>query len=75
MKDEIRFCKFSSITWTHDEKGFFYQRFPTRIEHGAATEDKAGTETIEDTNAQLYYHKIGTPQCMHLPFHVRASAC
>jgi prolyl oligopeptidase len=25
LPDEIRFVKFSSITWTHDSKGFFYQ--------------------------------------------------
>lgn len=25
LPDEIRFVKFSNITWTHDSKGFFYQ--------------------------------------------------
>jgi hypothetical protein len=25
LPEEIRFVKFSSITWTHDSKGFFYQ--------------------------------------------------
>ena len=25
LPDEIRFVKFSSIAWTHDDKGFFYQ--------------------------------------------------
>ncbi|KAG8983145.1 hypothetical protein FRB94_005978, partial [Tulasnella sp. JGI-2019a] len=25
LDDIIRFCKFSSVTWTHDSKGFFYQ--------------------------------------------------
>ena len=29
LPDELRFVKFSSIAWTHDNKGFFYQvRFP-----------------------------------------------
>jgi prolyl oligopeptidase len=38
------------------------QRYPDREAHGLATEDKAGTETQGDTNAMLYYHKIGTSQ-------------
>lgn len=25
LPDEVRFVKFSSVTWTHDSKGFFYQ--------------------------------------------------
>jgi prolyl oligopeptidase len=25
LPEEIRFVKFSSVTWTHDSKGFFYQ--------------------------------------------------
>jgi len=62
LPEEIRFVKFSSITWTHDSKGFFYQRYPDRESHGFATEDKAGIETQGDTNAMLYYHKIGTSQ-------------
>ncbi|KAH0836753.1 prolyl oligopeptidase [Lanmaoa asiatica] len=62
LSDEIRFVKFSSISWTHDSKGFFYQRFPSRESHGLATEDKAGTETTGDKDAMLYYHRVGTPQ-------------
>ena len=25
LPEEIRFVKFSTIVWTHDSKGFFYQ--------------------------------------------------
>ncbi|OBZ71845.1 Prolyl endopeptidase [Grifola frondosa] len=62
LSEEIRFVKFSGITWTHDSKGFFYQRFPSRASHGSAAEDLAGTETESDKNALLYYHRVGTEQ-------------
>lgn len=62
LSDEIRFVKFSGIVWTHDSKGFFYQRFPDRESHGSASEDKAGTEIQGDRDAMLYYHRIGTQQ-------------
>lgn len=42
----------------------FSQRFADRQSHGSASEDKAGTETDSDKNALLYYHKLGTSQCM-----------
>lgn len=31
LADEIRFVKFSSITWSHDSKGFFYQVGPLML--------------------------------------------
>ncbi|KAI0722036.1 prolyl oligopeptidase [Cerioporus squamosus] len=62
LPEEIRYVKFSGITWTHDSKGFFYQRFPARDSHGSATDDLAGTETQSDKNAMLYYHRLGTQQ-------------
>ncbi|PIL36633.1 hypothetical protein GSI_00322 [Ganoderma sinense ZZ0214-1] len=62
LSEELRFVKFSGISWTHDSKGFFYQRFADRQSHGSASEDKAGTEIDSDKNAMLYYHKLGTPQ-------------
>ncbi|KAH9950170.1 prolyl oligopeptidase [Amylocystis lapponica] len=62
LPDEIRYVKFSSVTWTHDSKGFFYQRYPSRDFHGSAAEDIAGTETDSDLNAMVYYHRVGTTQ-------------
>lgn len=86
LPEEIRFAKFSSISWTHDNKGFFYQardaiqrrnalvlifnfqRYPSRVSHGNASSDGAGTETTSDVDAELYYHTVGTPQCERFRF-------
>ncbi|BGP47335.1 hypothetical protein JCM10450v2_003187 [Rhodotorula kratochvilovae] len=62
LDEVLRFVKFSGIGWSKDSKGFFYQRFPERQNHGADTDDKAGTETDKDVNAAVYYHRVGTPQ-------------
>ncbi|CAH7685060.1 prolyl endopeptidase [Phakopsora pachyrhizi] len=62
MDDVVRFIKFGFPTWLKDESGFFYQRYPEKIDHGDEKDDKAGTETQADLNAMLYFHKLGTPQ-------------
>ncbi|KAF8266710.1 prolyl oligopeptidase [Lactarius quietus] len=62
LSDELRFVKFSSIAWTHDSKGFFYQRFPDRSSHHPANSDQVTKVTGGDRDAQLRYHKIGTHQ-------------
>ncbi|EGG06431.1 prolyl endopeptidase [Melampsora larici-populina 98AG31] len=61
LDDVIRFVKFGSATWLHDESGFFYQRFPEKNQHGS-TEHKSGTDTGADLNAMVYFHKLGDPQ-------------
>lgn len=53
LPEELTRLKFSSITWTHDNKGFFY---------GAYKNKGDGTETTECTFQKLYYHRINTPQ-------------
>ncbi len=49
----IRWCKFSSIAWRHDNQGFFYNRLP-----------EPGTVPEEDQSnfSQVYWHTLGTPQ-------------
>ncbi|XP_043216013.1 prolyl endopeptidase-like isoform X5 [Amphibalanus amphitrite] len=47
--------KFSSIAWTHDNKGIFYGRF-----NQEGTTD--GSETTSNLNQKLYYHRLGTDQ-------------
>ncbi|CAG8581416.1 12861_t:CDS:10 [Dentiscutata erythropus] len=57
LGDVVEWVKFSSIEWTHDEAGFFYNRYPE-----PEKSDDKGTETDTNLNAMLYYHKLGTSQ-------------
>ncbi len=54
LGDDLRWIKFSSVSWTADSKGFYYSRFP---------EPKPG-ETFQslNVNMKLYYHRLGSPQ-------------
>jgi prolyl oligopeptidase len=54
LSDEIRWIKFGGVSWTHDNRGFFYSRFP---------EPKPG-EKYQGVplHQKLYYHRLGTPQ-------------
>ncbi|ORX94708.1 hypothetical protein K493DRAFT_337689 [Basidiobolus meristosporus CBS 931.73] len=58
LEDEVRWAKFTRITWAHDDSGFFYNRYPKP----SVGDDKAGTETGSNTDAMLYFHRIGTSQ-------------
>ncbi|XP_060075593.1 prolyl endopeptidase-like [Ylistrum balloti] len=56
LPDVLERVKFSSMAWTHDEKGLFYNRYPNQ-------EGKSdGTETTSNLNQKLYYHRLGTDQ-------------
>ncbi|MCI0612801.1 S9 family peptidase, partial [bacterium] len=54
LSDHLKWIKFSSVSWTTDNKGFYYSRY---------AEPKQGAE-LEQTNyfQKLYYHQVGTPQ-------------
>ncbi|KAF5372042.1 hypothetical protein D9615_008071 [Tricholomella constricta] len=56
LADVVEYVKFSSVKWSKDSKGFFYQRYPAR------EDAKDGIETGGDINAMVYYHRVGTPQ-------------
>lgn len=54
--------RFSSIAWTHDNAGFFYNRYKPPPAAAAAANGKLGTETDSNTDQLLCYHVLGTPQ-------------
>src|SRR5215208_2291145 len=54
LSDIVKWVKFSDISWTHDEKGFFYSRYD---------EPTSGNKmTSANRNHKLYYHRVGQPQ-------------
>jgi prolyl oligopeptidase len=54
LADTLKWVKFSNISWTHDNKGFFYSRYD---------EQKSGNKmTNVNRNQKLYYHRVGRPQ-------------
>eukprot|EP00879_Flechtneria_rotunda_P018448 GHRR01019352.1.p1 GENE.GHRR01019352.1~~GHRR01019352.1.p1 ORF type:complete len:520 (+),score=168.42 GHRR01019352.1:95-1654(+) len=55
--DMLEHVKFSSIAWTHDHMGFFYNRFPDPKKAA-----DLGTETDTNQNQLLCYHVVGQPQ-------------
>ncbi|BAY92504.1 peptidase, S9A family, beta-propeller domain protein [Tolypothrix sp. PCC 7601] len=54
LPDHLKWIKFSDVSWTNDNQGFFYSRY-----------DEPNNKTkLADTNyyQKLYYHRLGTPQ-------------
>ncbi|EDO30122.1 predicted protein [Nematostella vectensis] len=68
LPDSLERAKFTSMSWTHDNKGLFYNKYPTN-------NSKAdGTETDMNLDQKLYYHMLGTNQgedvlCCEFPEH------
>ncbi|KAM5565243.1 hypothetical protein ABKV19_019325 [Rosa sericea] len=58
-QETLSWVKFSGISWTHDNKGFFYSRYPAPKE---GEDIDAGTETNANLYHELYYHFVGTDQ-------------
>lgn len=54
LPDELTDVKFSDISWTLDNQGFFYSKYPKAID------DLKSTRT--DENHQLFYHYLRTDQ-------------
>ncbi len=54
LPDTVKWVKFSSLSWTHDNKGFFYSRYD---------EPTSGNKmTNTNRNHKLYYHRVGQLQ-------------
>ncbi|MCF4966338.1 prolyl oligopeptidase family serine peptidase [Nostoc sp. CMAA1605] len=53
LPDQIKWIKFSGVSWTKDHQGFFYSRY-----------DEPQDQKLADINYfhKLYYHRLGTPQ-------------
>ncbi|MDQ6870636.1 MAG: prolyl oligopeptidase family serine peptidase [Gemmatimonadota bacterium] len=54
LPDTLKWVKFSGISWTQDDKGFFYSRYD---------EPTSGNKmTNVNRNQKVYYHRVGRPQ-------------
>eukprot|EP00164_Ancoracysta_twista_P001386 GFYU01001808.1.p1 GENE.GFYU01001808.1~~GFYU01001808.1.p1 ORF type:complete len:731 (-),score=242.18 GFYU01001808.1:192-2330(-) len=64
LDDKLEWVKFSSMAWTHDDKGFYYARYPTpeSLKDSDDPEKQRGTETDAAKDQKVYYHRVGTPQ-------------
>ena len=54
VADEIKWMRFSDISWTKDSKGFFYSRYPEPPQ-GKVLEAALSGQAV-------YYHRVGTAQ-------------
>ncbi|HMO77047.1 MAG TPA: prolyl oligopeptidase family serine peptidase [Sphingopyxis sp.] len=61
VSDEIRWVKFSSLSWAKDGSGFYYSRFP-------APEEGAAFQSLNEHHA-VWFHRLGTPQSEDVLIH------
>ncbi|XP_003737257.1 prolyl endopeptidase [Galendromus occidentalis] len=66
LPEKLERFRYSSVSWTIDEKGFFYGQYPDWS--GKVT----GTEAKAVENQKLFYHRLSTPQsedvmCVEFP--------
>ncbi|TWT36947.1 Prolyl endopeptidase precursor [Posidoniimonas corsicana] len=54
LPDELKWVKFTSVTWDKPGEGFYYKRYPEPAE-GEEFQSAA-------LNPAIYYHKLGEPQ-------------
>ncbi len=61
--DEVKWVRFSDLSWTHDSRGFFYSRYPEPPAHKVLEAALSGHA--------IYYHRVGTPQSQDEPIYQR----
>ncbi|MBY8822297.1 prolyl oligopeptidase family serine peptidase [Sphingomonas colocasiae] len=54
LDDEVKWVKFSPLSWAADGSGFYYSRF--------AAPEPGQTYQSTNLNQKVYFHRIGTPQ-------------
>ncbi|MFV0477129.1 MAG: prolyl oligopeptidase family serine peptidase [Parahaliea sp.] len=54
LTDELKWIKFSGVSWAADESGFYYSRYPEP--------DAAEKFQSLNTNMSVWFHRLGTPQ-------------
>jgi prolyl oligopeptidase len=54
LPDEVRWMRFSDLSWTKDSKGFYYSRYPEPPKNKVLEAALSGHA--------IYYHRVGTPQ-------------
>jgi prolyl oligopeptidase len=59
--DVLSWVKFSGMSWTGDNKGFFYSKFDAPKDQDQTNMDnKAGKETEKLEYQKVFYHRVGT---------------
>jgi hypothetical protein len=53
LADRVEWVKFSGIAWTHDDRGFYYARFPAPEDAASKSEDKRGTSAASNLNQEV----------------------
>ncbi|MFL6794478.1 MAG: prolyl oligopeptidase family serine peptidase [Sphingomicrobium sp.] len=54
LADEVKWVKFSNLSWAKDGSGFYYSRFPAP--------KSSGTYQSLNQHQNIYFHKLGTKQ-------------
>ncbi|MFL6800789.1 MAG: S9 family peptidase, partial [Sphingomicrobium sp.] len=56
LADEVKWVKFSNLSWAKDGSGFYYSRFPAP--------KSSGTYQSLNQHQNIYFHKLGTRQAL-----------